>query len=475
MVYSNSVIPLTLLLSASGVTVSAAATIPWNGGRGLSIHVCTMRFSKSNRDASLVDSINPSIIHSRSVRPGRGVIAVRRMADLIGASPNDAGSPVRITTTKEVSRIEAPSQSSEIPGLGVPSNSPEEETMSITKAKSNSQLDPKKLIHGGIQGFLNIVATTDEDPNTLRIASLGFPNDNIGDNPFEIGSESEDGSIVYLVPTKPSDISLVSLVSQVSNDTMAMIVARSSFSGAIPSLNMTDSQPPSANTASSPITVRLKADVTDVESQESDELCVTYNSNWDQIQDEPPMRLKHCDDSYIPGASSSSGSSSETQLWQYDPETRELRPLVLGLASEAAAEAPMNPSTVVSATAPLATSAEVEVMTSPPSASGVASSMIPSAVAGKIDMPHGSAHNAPAQGGPSSSSAILQDGDKGPAAQKNAEKPATPRPPKPNSAAQKQDATTRSLMAIVPVDPYTLLFSPRSAARRASLIPRPPA
>lgn len=490
MVYSNGVIPLTLLLSAGSVTVSAAATIPWDGGRDLSIHLVSSLLPpwayrstliltcclllKSGRDATPRYSTSPSTIQRGVFRSSRGLTISRSMAELFDTSSDDAGSPIRITTTEEVSRMKPLSQSSEISGLGVPNGTSDVEVMSTTKAKSNSQLDPKKLIHGGIQGFLDIVATTDEDPKTLRIASLGFPNDNIGDNPFEIGSESEDGSIVYLVPTKPSDISLVSLAPQTSNDTQAMMFARSSFSDVLPRFNSTSSKPPTANAVSSPITVRLKAAVTDVESQESDELCVTYNNNWDQLQDEPPMRLKHCDDSYIPDSSSSSGNSSETQLWQYDPETRELRPLLLGLATKAAGEDPTNPSAVAPATTSPMTSAAVEVMTFPPLDSSVAGLIVPSTVVGKADSPHGRTGTS-TQAATSPSSITRRASDKGRAANKYEDKHVTLGLPKSNDAVQKQDDATRSLMALVPVDPYTLLFSPRSAARRASLVPRPPA
>ncbi|KAG8696347.1 hypothetical protein FRC09_008567 [Ceratobasidium sp. 395] len=385
------------------------------------------------------------------------------ISDIVGSTDL-----IEITTTEDVSSDQLPSEASE-----------DEEPIGSTEQTIGS-LDPQQIAPNGMEGYLKIVGPSDDGSMSVKIASLGFPNDNTGHNPFELGPETELGSMVFLAPTVPSEVLPASLGPQVSNDTMATFDARSvplsvfsTYNTTSSSTYDTDSSNPTfdakdINSGAAFVTVRLKADISVHNSAVRENLCVTYNNDYSRIQDEPPLRLQRCDDSHAPGVPSAARDSSETQLWQYDPVTREVRPLISN-AQVMSQPRFMTGSTSTSSGAGTVTSSAIMIVeTAPPVSIGTES-------ASKAQERASTSTSTPSSSlGVSSSGVARRSGDDGFVTLKA--KPGYSNSPKPESTIQKQDILARSLVAVPVVDPYSLVFTSRSSVRKASAqIPRPPA
>ncbi|KAG8696679.1 hypothetical protein FRC09_008323 [Ceratobasidium sp. 395] len=385
------------------------------------------------------------------------------ISDIVGSTD-----PIEITTTEDVSGDRLPSETSE-----------DEEPIGSTEQTTGS-LDPQQIAPNGMEGYLKIVGPSDDGSISVKIASLGFPNDNTGHNPFELGPETELGSMMFLVPTPPPEVMPASLGPHVSNDTMTMFDARSVPLSVFSTYNTTSSSTYRAGSSSPTfeakdtssgatfVTVRLKADVSVHNSAVRENLCVTYNSDYIQIQEEPPLRLQRCDDSHAPGVPSAARDSSETQLWQYDPVTRELQPLISN-AQAMGQPRLMTESLPTSSGAGTATSSAImTVETAPPVSVGAKT-------ASKAEERVGTSTGAPSGSlGISPPGVIRRSGNDGFVTPKV--KPGRSNSPKPESAIQKQDILARSLVAVPVVDPYSLVFNSRSSVRKASgEISRPPA
>jgi hypothetical protein len=407
-----------------------------------------------------------SIIETTSL--GSKLAGTRRVAELIDSTLDAAHAPLNITTTQDVSRVK-PLSKSGIPPIGIPVSPDDQDPVGSTE-QTVGWLDPQQKLHNGVDGYLDIVGATDEGPMSLKIATLGFPDDNTGRNPFELRHETDLGSVVFLAPTEPSDASPATLGPQASNHTMAMFDARSVPMSAFSTYNATDSH---ATVAIDPITVRLKADVSVRKSAVRENLCVTYNDGYRQLPDEPPMRLQRCDDSYIPGAPSAARGSSETQLWQYDPVTQEIRPLLLELEAKAIPGATVD-SSKLSGPVTIASSAVMVVETAPPISLETDTTMTgPVVVAGaSIESTPTSAVKA----GMPSHSMVRRDGDDKLTINKKKSKSVTTKTPKPDSAVRNQGVVAPSFIAIPIAEPYNLIFIPKSTVGGTSIKkPKPPA
>ncbi|KAG8743454.1 hypothetical protein FRC10_012034 [Ceratobasidium sp. 414] len=374
------------------------------------------------------------------------------LSDIVGPT-----GPVGITTTKDVSRVMLPSKVSGISAVGVPVGPDGGDPIGSTE-----WMDPQQKVHNVMDGYLDIVGTSDEGPMTVKIASLGFSYDNTGHNPFQLGPETEFGSVVSLAPTEPSDASAAMLGSQVSNHTMAAFDALSVPLSVFSTYNTTST---SSSAATTPITVRLMAN-----APAENLLCVVYNNNYDQVQDRSSMYLQPCDDPYIPGAPSAPRGSSETQLWQYDPATREVRPLLFEIKAMGEPVTMIEPSWTSSGYAAATSSAIMVVETAPPLPAGTESSITVSAARGEAGTSDGIA---PASSRAPSPSIARRDGGGDTIAQKSKSK--HPKLPKPGPTIQKQGGLTPSLVAVPLVDPYNLVFTPRSSIAGTQAKVQPPA
>ncbi|KAG8698921.1 hypothetical protein FRC08_005627 [Ceratobasidium sp. 394] len=235
MVYPNSVVPLSLLLGASGMTVSAAAT-PSCSSQNLSVYM-----GREGCKRPTMARATPRGMDTSTARLNSGPDSSRltgSASDIVGPTR-----PVNITTTKDVPRVMLPSKESD----GLPIGGTE---------RTTGWMDPQQKVYNVMDGYLDIVGASDEGPMTVKIASLGFPDDSTGRNPFELGPETELGSAIFLAPTDSPEASLAAPSSHVSNHTMATFDARSVPLGVFSTYNATSSSP-SATTA--PIAVRLKA------------------------------------------------------------------------------------------------------------------------------------------------------------------------------------------------------------------------
>ncbi|KAG9084676.1 hypothetical protein FRC06_003945 [Ceratobasidium sp. 370] len=372
--------------------------------------------------------------------------------------------PVNITTTKDVSRVMLPSKNSGGPLVGVPAGPDGEDLVGDTE-QTTGWLDPQQKIHNLVDGYLDIVGSSDEGPMTVKIACLWFSDDNTGHYPFELGPETELSSLVSLAPTEPPEASSAILGSQVSNHTTSTFDALSVPPGVFSTYNATST---SASAAMAPITVRLKADVSVHNSATRGNLCVTYNSNYDQVEDGSPVYLQECNDSYIPGTPSASRESSETQLWQYDPVTREVKPLLSEVKAMDKPGVTNEPLWTSASDVTATSSAMMIVETAPPLPVGAESTVAMSVAQGKAGTP---TMVPPASSEALSYSMTRRDRSDDPAMQKS--KPKHPKSSKPDPTTQKQGGLIPSLVAVPLVDPYNLVFTPKSsiAGTRAKIHP----
>ncbi|KAG9123258.1 hypothetical protein FRC07_015176 [Ceratobasidium sp. 392] len=397
------------------------------------------------------------------------------ISDILGLT-----SPVEITTTKDISSDRLLLKASGVSLHGAPLSVDDEDPAGSTE-QTTRWLNSQQKTHDGVDGYLDIVGPSDDGPMTVKIANLRFPKSSTGHNPFELGPETELGSLIFLAPTEPSEVSPATLGAQVSNHTTAMFDPRSVPLSVFSAYNTTSFSthnntslgsfnPTSASSTIGLVTVRLKADASVGKSDVRESLCVTYNNNYDQIQGEPPMRLQRCSDSYIPGAPSASHSSSETQLWQYDPVTREVQPLLSKVEAANESELVDEPSSVSTGIETATSSGIMVVETAPPVYTG-AESTSASAVQGPTVT---SAEVPPANSEvPTHSMTRRDEGDD---LMKHKSKPEYSKSPKLDSAIQKQDTLAPSLVAVPLVEPYNLIFTPKSSVKNASVkAPRLPA
>ncbi|KAH7334920.1 hypothetical protein B0J17DRAFT_672081 [Rhizoctonia solani] len=122
---------------------------------------------------------------------------------------------------------------------------------------------------------------------------------------------------------------------------MAMLMTRSTplGLGLLPNLNFTGACSTSrATELSGLVHVLIKAGSPSSNSN-PETLCATFylRSAWTPMNDDAPMLLEQCNSSLIPGETTGPGNFTATQLWQYDPKTHELRPILWsesGMSSE---------------------------------------------------------------------------------------------------------------------------------------------
>ncbi|QRV84165.1 hypothetical protein RhiJN_12181 [Ceratobasidium sp. AG-Ba] len=221
------------------------------------------------------------------------------MLDIIGPV-----TPVDITTTEDVSHIVSVSDSSEAVPIGVASDGG-------STGYPIGWPDPQQAGPDGIEGYMSITGPSDQSPTGVKIAGLELVHSAAGHLPFELGLEANVGGL------------------SVYNST---------------------GEESSTTSSTAPIMVRLKGGVSSSEPGLARELCVTYIDPRRHPGSESPMQMQQCDDSYISGPIIANRNSSETQLWRYEPATRELQPMIVvtKITTEDAAQVPHDVPTTTS-------------------------------------------------------------------------------------------------------------------------------
>ncbi|KAJ1306209.1 hypothetical protein OPQ81_010917 [Rhizoctonia solani] len=197
----------------------------------------------------------------------------------------------------------------------------------------------------GLEGELNIIANSDEKPMGVKIGTLGYAHGDSVHNPFELLSETEAGTSIFLAPPELATSKSFDPSAFFTSHSMSMLVARSTplGLGLLPNLNLTSVGSATSKTTESPNPVHVLIKARSPSSNSSPEnLCATFYTHLAQnpTDDDSPMFLERCDGSFIPGRASNSVSLTTTQLWQYDPKTHELKPILQSESRTSSKNAP---------------------------------------------------------------------------------------------------------------------------------------
>ncbi|CCO29313.1 hypothetical protein BN14_03322 [Rhizoctonia solani AG-1 IB] len=194
-----------------------------------------------------------------------------------------------------------------------------------------------------LEGELDLVAHSDEKPHGLKVATLGYVSSSSARTPFELLSERETGGIVFLTPLEPATDQMggdLDSSTNFANHSTAMLMARAAPLGLdlLSNLNLTGDSLSASEIGhpapSSFINVLIKTGNPSSNSNPGSSLCATFysHSSANRTNDDPPMFLEKCDHSFISGGH----DNTATQLWQYDPKTHELKPVLQGTSSDSA-------------------------------------------------------------------------------------------------------------------------------------------
>ncbi|QRV98200.1 hypothetical protein RhiJN_26219 [Ceratobasidium sp. AG-Ba] len=357
------------------------------------------------------------------------------MLDIIGPV-----TPVDITTTEDVSHI-----------ISVPvSNSAAAIPVSVASDGGSTGYpigwpDLQQAGPDGIEGYMSITGLSDQSPTGVKIAGLELVRSEAGRLPFELGLEANVGSPIFLVPTQPLEISSTISGAGLSNDTITVFGNGSVFSGGLSVYNSTGEES-STTSSTAPITVRLKGDASGSEPGLVRELCVTYIDPRRHPGSESPMQLQQCDDSYISGPIIANRSSSETQLWRYEPATRELQPMivVMKITTEGPTQVPHD--------APTTTSSDIIIVETAPPISG---SRSPSTVTADGD----DGDNRYTQAIPSNSAQLMHY-----LVRRNEDTTSSSESLEFAGWLTQQIVDPYSFVAVPFVEPYSLVFAPKGAS-----------
>ncbi|KAG8733762.1 hypothetical protein FRC11_002831 [Ceratobasidium sp. 423] len=317
MIYRTNALSLSLLLGAGGVAISTAASLPYH--EQSAVHY---------KGTPVPTSQLKAVYKQRSRFRHNATQAPRSILDDLTSSPDDAQDDASDNIDSDV-----PDPQQEGSPADIDLNGP---LGSVT-----GWLNHEGRIYStlGLEGELNLIAHSDEKPKGIKVGALGYASGSSAHIPVELLSETEAGGLVFLaLPEPATDQTAESLNSgtSVSNNSMAVLVTRSTSLdlGLIPGLNLSGAGSADASGATDlPGLVHVLIKAGSPSSSSSPEtLCATFytDSARNRTDDDGPMFLERCDNSFIPGRPTSPASVTITQLWQYDPKTNELRPILQG-------------------------------------------------------------------------------------------------------------------------------------------------
>ncbi|KAF8740409.1 hypothetical protein RHS02_04432, partial [Rhizoctonia solani] len=325
MVYPANALSLSLLLGAGGVMLSAAATLP-----------CSNQCTAYHKEAQLTSQLNSRNIYKRWSRSRRSTepeasSASSILDDLVGSSDGawDGDSE------HGDSHPDDPALAT--PPIGIDLGAPFDSAV--------GWLNADESIHSvlNLEGELDLIAHSHEKPRGVKVGTLGYVSNSTAHNPFELLSEAEAGGIVFLtLPELATDQMEGNLElgpsASFSNHSAAILAARTYPLGLdlLSNLNLTDrgsvdTSREGQSASSGFVYVLIKAG-TPSNSDPPSSLCATFYAypTLNHNDDDTPMFLEKCDRSLVPGAPTNTANTKMTQLWQYDPKTRELKPAIQG-------------------------------------------------------------------------------------------------------------------------------------------------
>ncbi|KAB5592493.1 hypothetical protein CTheo_4084 [Ceratobasidium theobromae] len=424
MVYLNNAISLSLLLGTGNVVVFAAAALL--GHDMNSAHVT---------DPSRITTFEKRAVSSNAV------------------GLTDYPLIHQANTTADTSHTDHSPNPSKMSFLGSPFGI----DLSDPLGDTIDWFEPQQTI-GVLEGALDIVANSEEGTGTVKIGTLGYNKDGAEGSPFELWGENETGSLVFLAPTvSPQGQGQSETNSRALNHSMAMIVARSAPLVLPPGFNLTGLGWNASETTKMPavndlIIVHIKAKLSLVDSGPS-ELCATYYTNLEQTGGDVPMLLAPCDGANVSRNSSTTSGPSQTQIWQYDPNTQEVKPLLSRIKSgtppSAAANSATSESTSIFVKKVIASSTNPS-----PLALETAATLVTSAMIGE--------HSVALTRSPEATRISLGKVRRGVSHRST------------NAGLNsKRDEPISSFATLPVVEPYSLVFKPRAVLGTGSKLPRP--
>ncbi|EUC62547.1 hypothetical protein RSOL_423220, partial [Rhizoctonia solani AG-3 Rhs1AP] len=309
-----------------------------------------------------------------------------------------------------------------------------------------------------LEGELDFIAPSDEKPAGVKIGTLGYAPDSSAHTPFELLSETEAGSLVFLtLPHPPADQTEKRFdAGAAPSNHSAPPMARSAPLGLdlIPNLNLTRADAIDASGVTEPSSLVHVLIKTGSPSSPGT-LCATFYARpvLNHTEDDAPMLLERCDNAFIPGSPVSSDGFTATQLWQYDPRTHELKPILKresGTSGESTSPSVLNQThssasnvavgeTVMSQTFSSSTEETRTTTVQPVSAAQQTQSCTSSSST------------------PTYSSSI-----------------ATPSQANIRRGTEAKEPLPQSFTAVAIVEPYTLVFAPRITSRAGTMLPDSP-
>ncbi|CAE6341968.1 unnamed protein product [Rhizoctonia solani] len=333
-------------------------------------------------------------------------------------------------------------------------------------------LNPDAKIYSALnlEGELDLLAHSDEKPHGVKVGTFGYVSSSSAHSPFELLSETEVGGAVFLTPqelTNDQTGENFDSGTSFSNHSMAMLIARTAplGLGLLPNLDLTSGGSVNTSEAGRSVTpgfmhVLIKAGTPSTNPDPGSSLCATFYtySASNHTNDDSPMFLEKCDNSFIPGEPNNTAGSTATQLWQYDPKTRELKPVLQGDHGTSAPSSAPKPNSSISLVGVEASSGNVIHRSSGSSslAEGTRTASIqPSATARKMESD-------------ASYSTIQTHSSQGAApSQRRVRRGKSDR-------MEGNEPMPLAYKAVVIVDPYTLVFVPRGATESEVTSPDTP-
>ncbi|KDN42334.1 hypothetical protein RSAG8_06825, partial [Rhizoctonia solani AG-8 WAC10335] len=310
MLYRTNVLSLSLLLAVGGIAVSAAVSLP-----------CHDRGAVHHKDMTSPLKVRAMYRQRSTLRRNVAQVISRSILDDLTSSSDETQD-----NTSDYGGCQAPVHPDSPAGIDL--NDP---VGGITGWLNHNERIYNTL---GLEGELDLIAQSDEKPTGVRIGTLGYPSDSVAHRPFELRSEAEAGSAVFLTPPEPSTDQIEERLdpgADFSSHSASRLMARLAplGLGLLPNLNPTSvgsANAPGATETSGLVHVLIKAG----SPSNSGILCATFyaRSALNHTDDDAPIFLERCDSSFLPGSSAGPASFTATQLWQYDPKTHELMPIL---------------------------------------------------------------------------------------------------------------------------------------------------
>ncbi|KAL5638476.1 hypothetical protein ACGC1H_005234 [Rhizoctonia solani] len=435
MIYRTRALSFSLLLGAGGVAVTAAISLPCHDDQ------CGV-YPKD-----VTSRLKARAMYGQESILGRNVVQMisRSILDDLTSSPDETQD-----NTSDFMDSEAPVGAGSPAGVDL--NDP---VGSITGWLSHEGRVYNTL---DLEGELDLIAQSEEKPAGVKIGTLGYAPDSSAHTPFELLSETEAGSLVFLTLPQP-------LTDQTekrfddgaapSNHSTPILMARSAPLGLdlLPNLNLTRTDAIGASGVTEPsglVHVLIK-----IGSPSSPgTLCATFYARpaLTHTEDDAPMFLERCDNTFIPGSPASSDGFTATQLWQYDPRTHELKPILKrepGMSDESTSPSVLNQTH--SNTSDVTVGKTVMSQSFGSSAVETRTTTIQPVAAAQQTQSYTSNSSTP------TSSSL-----------------ATPSQANIRRVAAVKESLPPSFKVVAIVEPYTLIFAPRITSRAGNMLPDSP-